>query len=112
MFKRMMTAAIVFGAAALAPPLLTQPASAQSAPQQVACGERADIVKKLNRKYGEVQSGAGLMNNGTRIIELWQSEKSGSWTFLMTLPNGTTCIMAAGEFWNDTTNVTEVGDPV
>lgn len=39
----------------------------------------------------------GLTNTGT-LVELLQSE-DGSWTLIMTMPNGRSCLMAAGQNW-------------
>lgn len=81
-------AAAVFGVTAL--PL--------SASAQSACAPRDAIVEKLKEKYGEDQRGLGLGGKKS-VIELWSSEKTGTWTIVMTRPNGTTCIVAAGDAW-------------
>lgn len=60
------------------------------------CGDRAKIVEQLAKKYGEVPQSVGLgTNNG--VVETFASEDTGTWTILMTMPNGTACLMAAGE---------------
>lgn len=90
MFKRICTMALIFGALAAAPPT---PGIAQ-----VACGYRSDIVAALAGKYGESQRGVGIQSP-TSVFEVWASAKSGTWTILMTRPDGTSCLMANGVGW-------------
>jgi len=67
---------------------------------QMACGERAGVIAKLDRKYGEVRHGGGLA--GPRVIfEIWVSCKTSTWTILRTTSNGWTCVIATGENWQD-----------
>ncbi|MFQ5959492.1 MAG: hypothetical protein ACE5LF_09010 [Alphaproteobacteria bacterium] len=80
----------VLGAALVA--LHPSPGSAQSA-----CGERADFIAFLGEKFAEQPVAMGLTSAGT-VIELLTSS-SGTWTILITYPNGTTCLAAAGEYW-------------
>ena len=80
-----------------------------SAQAQMPCGKREDFTAKLQKKYGEVRRGMGL--GGGMIFELWTNGDSGSWTILMTRPNGVSCIYAAGEEWNDAPVIEETGDP-
>jgi hypothetical protein len=81
---------LALGLGALAP----QPVAAQNA----ICGERASIIERLRTKYGETPRGAGVFQ-GQRVVEVWASDASGSWTIVVTLPNGSTCLMASGEDW-------------
>jgi hypothetical protein len=62
------------------------------------CGERAAIVDQLKTKYQEIRQAVGLIsNNGA--AELYVSEK-GTWTMLVTLASGRSCIIAAGHNWD------------
>lgn len=90
MYKRIFAAALVFGGAATAPPV---------AEAQLVCGTRDSLVALLEQNYGEVQKGVGLRGGGA-LYELWASEK-GSWTFLLTRPDGITCVVADGQHWTD-----------
>ena len=69
------------------------PATAQ--PQMV-CGERDAIVAQLERKYGETRRSVGLQQ-GRALVEVYASEKTGSWTILVTDTAGKSCLMATGE---------------
>lgn len=78
--------------------------------QTVPCGPRESIVQALDGKYEERRIGAGLQP-GRGVVEVYASE-SGSWTLLLTLPNGAACILGAGEAWADDPLEAEVaGDP-
>lgn len=107
MFKRLFAAAIVLGAAALAPPL----AQAQSFKPRVGnqiCGPRGDMVRQLEKKFGETKQGVGLLN-AQRAFELWSSSKTGTWTMMVSRADGTSCIIAAGKSWHGL--LTQVGQP-
>ncbi len=71
--------------------LLTQPAHA--APQ---CGPRASIVAQLAAKYGETRRSIGMAANNT-VMETFASAQTGSWTIVVTLPDGSTCLVATGQ---------------
>ncbi len=83
--------------------LLALTFSTSSTEAQVArtvCGERDDIITALTDRFGETQRSWG-MGPGNRIVEVYTSDETGSWTITITSPNGTTCLMAAGELWED-----------
>lgn len=63
---------------------------------QMMCGKRTDMVRQLGDKYGESRRSLGLAA-GRGVVELYASEATGSWTILLTSPQGTACLMAAGE---------------
>jgi hypothetical protein len=91
MYKRVLTAALVFGMLATAPPL---------AHAQLTCGDRNTMVEQLSRTYGEARRGAGLAGQAA-MFEIWASNATGTWTILKTAPNGITCVIAVGENWRD-----------
>lgn len=62
------------------------------------CGDRGVVIERLASKFGEAFAGGGLRNSQA-IIEVWASEETGTWTILMTLPDGQSCVMAAGTNW-------------
>ena len=63
---------------------------------QMVCGQREDIVSQLKNKYGEVRYSYGLQQ-GRGVVEVFANGDSGSWTILVTSPQGKSCLMAAGE---------------
>lgn len=73
-------------------PLLAQ---AMAAP---ICGQRDQIVGQLRARLGEEVRATGLAGS-TRIVELFASERTGSWTITVTSVDGTTCLMASGRHY-------------
>ncbi|MCC7047262.1 MAG: hypothetical protein IT562_11170 [Alphaproteobacteria bacterium] len=78
----------------LALALLAMPAEAQQRP---ACGDRSDLLAQLKDKYQETPTGFGMTGQGS-VVELITSEQ-GTWTLVLTYPNGRSCLMATGEGW-------------
>ena len=64
---------------------------------QAVCGDRDEIVSRLEAAYQEKASAVGMAGNGG-VVELYTSEK-GSWTLLLTQPTGVSCLIAAGDNW-------------
>ena len=91
--RRMLTGLTVLG--------LLLPAGAFA---QTNCAERDMMVQKLETRYGEAFAGGGVQNSKS-IFEVWYSPEKGTWTILMTRANGTSCIMASGTNWRDSTAV-------
>ncbi len=73
-----------------------------SAQAQPICGERRALVATLEKTYSETPVSVGLASNGA-IIEIFASP-TGTFTIILTRPNGLTCVMAAGESWQDLPN--------
>lgn len=63
------------------------------------CGPHDEFVKALNDKYRETTFFMGTVN-GTSLVEMYRSE-SGTWTVLVTTPDGRSCIVAAGQDGTD-----------
>lgn len=60
------------------------------------CGPRDTVMSLLADTYGETRRGMGVAANNT-VMEVFVSEAKGSWTITVTMPDGTTCLMAAGQ---------------
>ena len=69
------------------------PAGAQSL-----CGQRAEMLNGLDGTYTEAPSAMGLSTNGG-VVEILTSPGGETWTIIITLPNGMSCLIAAGENW-------------
>lgn len=64
--------------------------------QQAAnCSDRDRILSRLSEGYGERRQSVGLGANNA-VIEVYASDETGTWTILMTLPNGVSCLVATG----------------
>lgn len=62
-----------------------------------ACGDRNDLLAQLKDKYKETPTGFGMTGQGS-VVELITSE-NGSWTLVLSFPNGRSCLMATGDGW-------------
>lgn len=71
----------------------------QTAPShaQTVCGDRAKILERLEKVHAEMPRAIGLTADGA-VLEILSSP-TGSWTILVTFPNRSTCLLAAGEAW-------------
>ena len=69
---------------------------------QSRCGPRSEIIKVLSDKYKEFLHGTGTINDQV-MMEIFISH-TGTWTIIITDTNGTTCILAAGDAWDDLPN--------
>ncbi len=74
-------------------------AFSSSAQAQMFCDERGAVVTRLEKTYSETPVSMGLGSNGA-IIEILASP-SGTFTIILTRPDGLSCMMAAGENWED-----------
>lgn len=94
--------------ALLATALTAVAAATSGAQAQGPCLPHEDAVSKLAQSYGEQKVGLGMGPNGGMVYELYVGE-SGSWTILVTRPNGVSCIAASGDNWMTTPML--IGDP-
>jgi len=69
---------------------------AHAAPSR--CGSHASIVDTLKKKYGETAHSIGLVSD-QGVMQVFVSEANGTWTILMTNPQGQACLLAAGKGW-------------
>ncbi|WP_341862721.1 hypothetical protein [Gymnodinialimonas sp. 57CJ19] len=72
------------------------PVVAQNQAVNMLCADRSIIVGELTGRYGEEVHGMGLANQN-RIVEVYVSAETGSWTIAVTSADGTMCLMAAGQ---------------
>ena len=73
--------------------LASMPAGAQTL-----CGQRTEVLNGLSGTYTETPAAMGLSNNGG-VVEILTSPKGDTWTIIITMPNGLSCLVAAGENW-------------
>ena len=63
------------------------------------CGKRVDLIKALTDRYQETGKALGIAGQ-VNLVEIFAS-KAGTWTILVTTPEGKSCIIAAGSSWED-----------
>jgi len=90
----------VFGALAIALALLLDIASEANAQAPAPCTTRTRMIEKLGSRYAETPIAMGLASNGG-LVELLASTDGTTWTVIVTNPSGLSCILAAGESWQD-----------
>ena len=76
---------------------------AQAAP---ACGKRDDVLAQLSERYREAPVGIG------GLIELLTAGTGATWTLIITLPNGPTYLLAAGQDWQPLQTAVLVGPAI
>ena len=85
----------VFSLIFIAAMILVSPAAAQPV-----CTDRSNTLKNLEENYSEVPVSMGLTTTGA-VVEILSSKSGNSWTIILTMPNGMTCMIAAGENWKN-----------
>ncbi len=67
---------------------------------QPVCMPHDDFRMELQRNFSEAPVAIAIANNGA-LIELYAKRDKSSWTLVMTRPGGLSCVLVAGEEWND-----------
>lgn len=77
--------------------VVTAPAWAESEP----CAERDHVVERLETLYEELPAGSGLEARQDRqaLVEVWASRETGTFTVMLTTPDGVSCVLATGTDW-------------
>ncbi len=73
---------------------------ASTAMAQPQCNERDNVLELLAKKYQETPIAAGVTNTGG-LVEVLTDTKGGTWTIIVTTPQGMSCLVAAGEGWRN-----------
>jgi hypothetical protein len=101
------------GAAVALVALSTIPVAAASATATPAgappCASRPEVLKQLSSKFKEAPVAAGLAKNGS-VIEVLTSDDGETWTILISQPNGSSCLVAVGEGWEELKRVGAKGE--
>lgn len=74
--------------------------SSAAAAQQPHCNDRSQVLELLAEKYKEAPVASGVTNNGG-LVEVLTDAKGGTWTIIVTTPQGVSCLVAAGEGWRN-----------
>ncbi len=72
--------------------------ASDAAAQTAGCQAHDRLVRLLAERFAERPVAAGLEAGG-RLIELFASPDSASWTLVTTTPAGESCVIAVGEHW-------------
>jgi len=71
-------------------------AVAQSA--QTNCTDRTSALSHLSKAYKEQPVAMGLASSGG-IVEVLTNGEGTTWSIIVTMPSGVTCLVASGEGW-------------
>lgn len=74
------------------------------------CAPRPMVLERLADSYGETRQSIGLGSNNS-VIEVFASPSTGSWTITVTMPDGLTCLVAAGSAFERLDEILPAGDP-
>lgn len=86
-------------------------ASSQPAAAFEICVDRTVLLKRLADVYGETLRSMGVFGGDLGVVELYVSE-AGSFTIILSTPEGGACMLAVGEMWeHDAKPLTPSGDP-
>lgn len=66
------------------------------------CANRDTVVERLESQYDEVFSAGGLqtIRNKQTLVEVWSSQETGTFTVMLTTPDGLACVVATGTDWH------------
>lgn len=78
--------------------LIAHTAAAQTQQGRPQCNDRKQVLDLLAKKYKEAPVASGVTNNGG-LVEVLSDAKGGTWTIIVTTPQGVSCLVAAGEGW-------------
>ncbi len=101
-----MIAPALAAAAILSAPETTARAQSRTPIQTQQCDQRARVIGHLARKYKETPVAIGVTTSGG-MVEVLTTGDGGTWTIILSNPNGTSCLVAAGEGWRALRWVTE-----
>ena len=66
------------------------------------CAKREMVVERLQSKYSESFTAGGLQSTREQeiLVEVWASEETGTFTVMLTTPEGMSCVVATGTDWH------------
>lgn len=80
--------------------LLALGLASAAAAQGQNCGTRNAVIERLADRYGESRQSIGMAPQG-RVVEVFASLETGTWTITVTMPNGMTCLVASGQSYEN-----------
>ena len=81
----------------------TQAAAAEEQDSPV-CAPRAQLLDQLSSRFKEVPVAIGLSSSGS-LVEVLTSDNGSTWSIMVSQPNGSSCLVAAGEAWEEVKRV-------
>ena len=78
--------------------LAAAPPAAAQASGGTLCHDHGKLSQALLERYREQPVSIGLQTDG-RLLQVYASSETGTWTILVTRPDGISCILAAGKHY-------------
>ncbi len=78
--------------------ILALAATLTPASAQMVCNEVPEMLAELASRYGEHPLSSGVSLSGRHVIITTNPER-GTWSFLVIMPDGQSCMAAAGTDW-------------
>ena len=82
--------------------IIACPAVAQTQTADVTCDDSARLEHMLSNAMHAERRALGLRGPET-VLEVWIDPRTQDWTLVQIYTNGTSCIIAMGEHWEDVT---------
>jgi hypothetical protein len=76
------------------------PALSHAKMSDLTCDDSARMLATLTDVLGAERQATGLRGPET-ILEVWVTPRNGEWMIVQSYANGTSCIVAMGEHWED-----------
>ena len=87
-------------------------ASAAGANTPAPCQERSAVLAKLAKDYSETPVAIGMASNGGVLEVLAANADAGTFTIIVTMPNGIACMLASGQHFEMLPSTSAaLGDP-
>ena len=78
--------------------LVSSPVGIADEPEKSSCENREAVLEFLSSKYSEAPIAMGVSKDGG-LVEVLTSGPGSTFTIIVTMPNGLTCMVAAGDSW-------------
>jgi len=80
--------------------VLSAPTIVAAQMTDLSCDDSMRLTNMLSNTLRAERQGIGLRDPET-TLEIWVTEKSREWLIVQNYANGTSCIVAMGEYWED-----------
>ncbi|NKB56591.1 MAG: hypothetical protein GKS00_09660 [Alphaproteobacteria bacterium] len=82
--------------------LISSPVGVADEPAKSTCESRTAVLDFLSTRYSEAPIAMGMSKDGG-VVEILTSGPGSTFTIIVTMPNGLTCMVAAGDSWESLT---------
>jgi len=80
--------------------LIASPVGVADTPTKANCETRKAVLDFLSSKFAEAPVAMGVSKDGG-VVEILTSGPGLTFTIIVTMPNGRTCMVAAGDNWEN-----------